>query len=169
MEEPFPEKSVSGKDPDYVYEWIKPTYLILKARKSNLEQTKGVVMGTLIVLFVCSLIVPLTMLGFGVWMRRRPPKEINGVIGYRTRMSMKNEQTWRFAQEKCGKIWTWVGAIFAVISAVLSILLWRNSPDTLTRFASSFMMAQVVVLLATIVPVEHALKKHFDENGNPKE
>ena len=120
-------------------------------------------------LFVCSLIVPMTMFLFGIWMRRRPPKTVNGVFGYRTRRSMKNEQTWRFAHEKCGKIWTCVGAVLLIVSAVVSILFWQKGVDALTRFTTTFSMAQIVVLLLTVVPVEHALKKNFDNNGNPKE
>ncbi len=126
-------------------------------------------MGTQITLFICNLIVPLLMLVFGVWMLRRPPKEINGAFGYRTRMSMKNEKTWRFAHEKCGRIWTWTGAVLLVVSVALSILLWLKGGDALTRFTTSYSMAQVVVLVLTILPVERSLKKHFDENGNPKE
>ena len=122
-----------------------------------------------ITLFLCSLIVPLTMLVFGIWMRRRPPKEINGAFGYRTRMSMKNDETWRFAHEKCGKIWTRTGLVLLVVSLGASILLWTKGGDVLTRFVTSFSMGQVVVLVLTILPVEHSLKKHFDENGNPKE
>ena len=38
-----------------------------------------------------------------------------------------------------------------------------------TRFTTFWSMAQVVVLVLTILPVERSLKKHFDENGNPKE
>ena len=126
-------------------------------------------MGTQITLFICNLIVPLLMLVFGIWMLCRPPKEINGAFGYRTRRSMKNEQTWRFAHEKCGRIWTWTGAILLVVSVVLSVLLWLKGGEALTRFTTSYSMAQVVVLVLTIVPVERSLKKHFDENGNPKE
>ncbi len=125
--------------------------------------------GSVITLLVCCLIIPLTMLGFGVWMRRRPPKEINGIFGYRTRMSTKNDATWRFAHEKCGKIWTWTGLVLLIVSVGLSILLWTKGGDALTKFATSFTMAQVVVLLLSIAPVERALKKHLDENGNPKE
>ena len=126
-------------------------------------------MGTQITLFICNLLVPLLMLVFGVWMLRRPPKEINGAFGYRTRMSMKNEKTWSFAHEKCGRIWTWTGAVLLVVSVALSILLWLKGGDALTRFTTSYSMAQVVVLVLTILPVERSLKKHFDENGNPKE
>ena len=126
-------------------------------------------MGTLIVLFLCILIVPLTMLVFGVLMRRRPPKDMGGVFGYRTRRSTMNEETWKFAHEMCGKVWTLVGAVLLVVSVVLSLLFLRSGADVLMDRATSLSMAQVVILVLSIVPVEHSLKKHFDENGNPKE
>lgn len=34
------------------------------------------------------------MIGFGLLFQKRPPKNINNLYGYRTRMSMKNEKTW---------------------------------------------------------------------------
>lgn len=126
-------------------------------------------MATKIILFICYMIVPLTMLGFGVWMRCRPPKEINGVFGYRTRMSMKNDETWRFAHEKCGRIWTWTGLVLVILSVAVSVFLWINGVETMTKFATAFSMAQVLVLVLTIVPVERSLRRHFDENGKPKE
>ena len=122
-----------------------------------------------ITLFLCSLIVPLTMLVFGVWMRRRPPKDVGGAFGYRTRRSTQNEETWRFAHEKCGRVWTWTGLVLLIVTAAWMIVLWGNGVDAMTKWTTTLSMAQVVVLLLTIVPVEHALKKHFDDNGNPKE
>ena len=38
-------------------------------------------------------------------MSKYPPKEINGIIGYRTTMSRKNMDTWKFAHDYCGKLW----------------------------------------------------------------
>lgn len=126
-------------------------------------------MGTVITLFICSLIVPLTMLVFGVWMRRRPPKEVGGAFGYRTRRSTKNAETWRFAHEKCGKVWTWGGLVLLVVTAGAMFLLRGNGVDAMTKWTTTLSMAQVVALLASVVPVERALKKHFDDNGNPRD
>ena len=36
---------------------------------------------------------------------RKTPKEINYVYGYRTKRSMMNEETWRFANQYFGKAW----------------------------------------------------------------
>ena len=43
------------------------------------------------------------MIGFGLLFQKRPPKNINNLYGYRTRMSMKNEKTWVFYPSICGK------------------------------------------------------------------
>lgn len=42
-----------------------------------------------ICMFICNLLIPATMIIAGYFMYKKPPKEINGVIGYRTTMSRK--------------------------------------------------------------------------------
>ena len=42
-----------------------------------------------IAMFICNLLIPLIMLVCGYFMYKKPPKEINSVVGYRTKMSKK--------------------------------------------------------------------------------
>ena len=42
-----------------------------------------------IMMFICNLLIPILMLICGFFMSKYPPKEINGIIGYRTTMSRK--------------------------------------------------------------------------------
>jgi len=51
------------------------------------------------------LLIPLTMIFFGRRFAAAPPKSINPLFGYRTAMSMKNEDTWAFAHRFCGRLW----------------------------------------------------------------
>ena len=44
-------------------------------------------------LFMC-LLTPAMMIGFGKYFMKGGPKQINGVFGYRTPRSMKNQETW---------------------------------------------------------------------------
>ena len=60
-------------------------------------------MGFWIFMLIMVLLIPLTMLFFGWLLFRRTPKEINYVYGYRTKGSMMNEETWRFANQYFGK------------------------------------------------------------------
>ena len=48
-------------------------------------------MGFWIFMLIMDLLIPLTMIGFGRYFIKKAPKEINGVFGYRTSMSMKNK------------------------------------------------------------------------------
>lgn len=61
-------------------------------------------MGYWVFMFVIDLLLPVTMIGLGIYFSKHAPKEINPLFGYRTEMSMKNEQTWQFANHYFGKI-----------------------------------------------------------------
>lgn len=56
------------------------------------------------VLFICNLLIPVVVIVTGRIMWKHYPKNINGLVGYRTTRSMKNMDTWRFANEYCGRL-----------------------------------------------------------------
>ena len=118
-------------------------------------------------MLACNLIAPVIMILFGRLFLKKPPEERNGWYGYRTRRSGLSQETWDFAQHYMGKIWCKVGwalVVFAVLGQLLTLLaptveamcLWSMAPMT---------VEVTVMLIATLVPVERALKRNFDENG----
>lgn len=106
-------------------------------------------------------IVPAIMLIFGWTFMKKPPKDINGFYGYRTTMSMKNQDTWAFAHQACGRVWWRVGWALLALSAVL---LCAVQLDWLLGIL--VLAAEGTALLLTIIPVERALKREFDKDGN---
>lgn len=50
-------------------------------------------MGFWIFMTIMNLLIPLTMILFGIYFIKKSPKEINTTFGYRTSMSMKNKDT----------------------------------------------------------------------------
>ena len=62
-------------------------------------------MGFRIFMLIVVLLIPLIMLLFGWLFFRRTPKKINYVFGYRTKRSMRNKETWKFANQYFGKVW----------------------------------------------------------------
>lgn len=52
---------------------------------------------------VFTLFIPVLMVLCGYLMYKHTPKDINGLVGYRTAMSMKNQETWDFAHNYCGR------------------------------------------------------------------
>ena len=58
---------------------------------------------------VMELLIPGSMLLLGRSFMKNPPGEINGGYGYRTARSMKNRETWAFAQRYSGRFWVRAG------------------------------------------------------------
>lgn len=52
-----------------------------------------------IFLSVCSLLVPLSMILLGYKWKENPPKDRQGISGYRTTMSRLNDDTWKCAHQ----------------------------------------------------------------------
>lgn len=68
-------------------------------------------MGFWLFMLIMNLLIPFSMIGFGRYFLKNAPKEINAIFGYRTTMSMKNNDTWEFAHKYCGKIWYICGSV----------------------------------------------------------
>ena len=122
-------------------------------------------MGFWIFMFIMVLLIPLTMIFFGWLLFRRTPKEINYVYGYRTKRSMMNEETWRFANQYFGKVWYLCGLISAPLSVIAIAIVFGKEPGTMGTVGGIITMLQMLPLIGAIVPTESELKKNFDENG----
>lgn len=111
------------------------------------------------------MLIPLIMLIGGYCMYKKPPKEINSFVGYRTPMSKKNKDTWLFAYNYCGRLWIKLGAVLMIPTIIVQIPFVHSSDDTLGIDSLIVIAVQLLVLIVSIVPVERTLKKTFDING----
>ena len=108
------------------------------------------------------LVIPLTMLFFGLRFSKKAPKDINRMYGYRTSRSMENQETWNFAHKKLGRLWTKVGGIMLPVSVAAMLPVLGKDIDTVGMWGGVLMTVQCVPLVLTVLPVEKALKKTFD-------
>lgn len=122
-------------------------------------------MGFWIFLLIMNMLIPITMIGFGKMFLNHVPKQINMAFGYRTNMSMKNQDTWEFAHKYCGKIWYICGLILLPLSIIPMFFLINSTEDTVGTLSGIICAIQLVFLIGTIFPTEMALKKTFDKNG----
>ena len=122
-------------------------------------------MGFWIFMFIMVLLIPFTMIFFGWLLFRKTPKEINYVYGYRTKRSMMNEETWRFANQYFGKAWCFCGLILAPLSVIAIAIVFGKGPGTVGMVGGIITMLQLIPLGGAIIPTEIALRKNFDENG----
>ncbi len=119
-------------------------------------------------LLVCDCLIPLIMIICGRWMWKHYPKQTNSVVGYRTKMSMKNMDTWKFAHEYAGKLWWKLGMILIVLTILVHLPFHGVDDDTIGFFSIIVMIVQLIVLIVSILPTEKALKQNFNEDGTKR-
>lgn len=126
-------------------------------------------MGIWFMMLGFNMLIPAIMLVTGKLMERKAPKKINWLIGYRTDMSMKNEDTWTFAQQVAGAFsWKWGWVTLAVTMITMLVLLGR-SVETVSSAGCILMFLQLIPVLAVIPHTERALRKNFDKDGMRKD
>lgn len=112
-----------------------------------------------------NMLIPVIMIVFGKVFENNAPRKINHFCGYRTTMSMKNQDTWKFAHKYCGRVWKKVGLIMSVVTLILTIVTFSLSEDTQGGICGIIVTVQTIILIGSIFPVEKALKKNFDKDG----
>lgn len=113
----------------------------------------------------CDILIPVIMIIAGRMMWKHPPKKINGVIGYRTKRSMQNMDTWNFAHDHCGRLWWKIGWILLLPSVIVHIPVYGETENVIGTVGLILMAVQTIVLLASIFPTEQALKSTFTDAG----
>ena len=98
-------------------------------------------------MIICDLVIPILMIFTGRMMWKHTPKNINGIIGYRTRRSMKNMDTWKFAHHFCGKLWYKIGWIMFVLSIILHLSFYGHSTKVIGIFGVVISTIQVIILI----------------------
>lgn len=122
----------------------------------------------MIAILICNLLVPMIILITGRLMWKHYPKNINGLVGYRTTRSMKNMDTWKFANTYCGHLWYKMGIILLILSILISIFVYPYDENTVGTVSLILMSIQCIILIASIFPTEIALKKTFNDDGTRK-
>ena len=126
-------------------------------------------MGIWFMMLGFNLLIPAIMLGAGKLFSKDAPKDINWIIGYRTTMSMKNEDTWAFAHKVAGAFWWKWGWVALVVTTITMLVLIGQSVEFVSSAGCILMFLQLIPLIAVIPHTEKALRNVFDKNGNRKE
>lgn len=114
------------------------------------------------------LLIPLVMVLCGRYFIKKAPKNINYLFGYRTELSMKNKETWKFAHGYIGNIWLKWGLVLLPVSVFVLAFVVGKDEDIIGTLGTIITVVQLVPILASIILTEKALKKNFDEKGNRK-
>lgn len=88
--------------------------------------------------------------------------EPNKLVGYRTKWSMKSEETWKFAQKYSSKLMWWAAAISITVQ-VFSVFIFERETSIIVAVA-----VFTVAMMAAIVITERQLRLRFNKDGTPK-
>ena len=83
-------------------------------------------------------------------------------------MSEKNKDTWAFAHDYCRKLWIKSGIILLVPTVLVQIPLAKSGEDVVGTVTLVIEAVQVLALIGSVIRVEKALKRTFDQNGNKR-
>ena len=120
-------------------------------------------------MLIITLLFPAIMIFFGLYFKKRTPKEINYLFGYRTSRSTKTKETWEFAHKLLGRIWFVAGLVLLPVNIVPMLLVLGEGKDFIGNVGAMLCTVGVITIIATIIPIEIALKHNFNKDGTPKE
>ena len=118
-----------------------------------------------IYMLMMALLLPAVLIGFGAYFKKKAPRSINIVYGYRTSRSMKNMDTWVYAHRRMGKYWSISGWIVLPLTVIAMMFCYGGSEGCVGFFGTGVVLVQLVFLIVPIFFVERDLKKTFDEDG----
>jgi len=115
----------------------------------------------MILILIVSEIIPLiyVILGYIFW--HHPPKNINGSAGWRTKQSMKSQETWDYANTYGGKGLYVMGLIQLGVTLVLDFFTLRLKGDILGLFLIVLVIVQASLMVVIYKQIENELKVKF--------
>ena len=122
-------------------------------------------MGFNLIMVIAVSFVPLIMIIFGNMFLKNPPKKPTWAFGYRTKFSVKSQETWDFSQNLIGKYWKTLGLVLLPLSNATLAIISGCDIDTIGKVVGVIEIAQCLFMIGATVAVSAKLKKVFDANG----
>ena len=112
-----------------------------------------------------SIVMSLVIVGCGYMCKIVANEKISDGIGYRTKLSKKNPDTWREANIYGGKVFMICGLIYLICSLIFSLIFFND--EAIASIGVAFGI--LPVSLIGIYVSERHLRSIFDNEGNRKE
>ena len=94
----------------------------------------------------------------GIILKLCPPKPINSILGYRSRLSMKNKDTWNEAQ-KFGAFTSIMVGTICIVAGFIIHKFFPGKEDTIS------MVFLIIAVICDLVIDEYHLRNVFNKSG----
>lgn len=119
-------------------------------------------------LYCFLMVMPIIMMILGLIFKNGGPDNIDAFYGYRTAMSTKNRNTWNFAHRYFAVILRRIGSAMLFVSALLGCVGFFCNEVIQNILYIIVLTTQCAIFIAALFPVESALNRKFDKDGNRK-
>jgi len=110
------------------------------------------------VLFLTVLVTGLVLLITGYFAKKKPPKKINRIYGYRTKRSMKSQEAWDFAQKIAPDHMIRSGLYLIISSLPLYFVKAEND-----YIIIAIVIIMIVFMILPLYAIERKLKEKFPD------
>jgi uncharacterized membrane protein len=119
-----------------------------------------------LVKYILPIIILVVFSAGGLILYLFPPKKINGIYGYRTPRSMKNQSNWNYAQKLGGKYMM----IFAVVISITQMILGYaiTSLNNNLDYIMPFQLITMIVLMIIMLVICEMKLKAFENKVNSR-
>lgn len=115
-----------------------------------------------VMLWICSMLVPVTLVLTGFLFMKYPIKSMNIACGYRTKRSMSSQKAWDYANGRMGRVYLVAGFILIAVTVILNII-FSQKPEIGLYISGGL---SVLCCFSPLFVIEPALKKLIQEEEN---
>ncbi len=116
--------------------------------------------------FTGGIALPLVSLITGIILWRNPPGR-NAFFGFRSKLSMSDDDIWQLAQTYCGRLMTAVFSAMTALAVIVNALVLAFGADGDGKFTACVVLLGVSI--AALIFVNIAVDKRLKKAGEPNE
>lgn len=117
-----------------------------------------------VLMYAIFFVLPLTSLIAGYSSLNNPPKEINGIKGYRTKLSMASQEAWDYANKRMGQLFLKNSTYMLALGLVAAIILLVTKVNyTNVTFSIAIVVIVVLQTLLMTLPMAKVEQELADE------
>lgn len=113
---------------------------------------------------LANFLIGIIFLSCGIILKYFPPKKPNWVYGYRTPFSLKNPETFTFANKYSSNLMIILGLV-SILTGFLLQFIFKVNENTKGLI---LIIHSIILSLLLIILTEKKLRQEFDRSGNKK-